>query len=59
VRDKAISLSGARRSKLAVGVGAGTGYVTEGLVRAGLRVIVVNDSLEMLAEARRKLGSRR
>jgi hypothetical protein len=33
--------------------------MTEGLAGAGLRVIVVNDSLETLAEARRKLGSRR
>jgi ubiquinone/menaquinone biosynthesis C-methylase UbiE len=59
VRDKAISLSGARRGKLAVDVAAGTGYVTEGLVRAGLRVIAVDDSPEMLAEARRRVGSRR
>ena len=56
VREKAISLSGARRGGLAADVGAGTGFMSEGLIKLGLRVILVDDSPEMLTRAKKKLG---
>jgi ubiquinone/menaquinone biosynthesis C-methylase UbiE len=59
VRDKAISLSGARAGALAADVGAGTGFMSAGLLSRGLGVIAVDESPEMLAEAKRKLGSNR
>jgi ubiquinone/menaquinone biosynthesis C-methylase UbiE len=57
VRDKAISLSGARGRGIAADVGAGTGFMSEGLVNLGLNVIAVDESHEMLAEAKKKLES--
>lgn len=44
--------------KVAADLGAGTGFITEGLVKAGLRVIAVDQSQEMLDEMKRKFGSR-
>jgi ubiquinone/menaquinone biosynthesis C-methylase UbiE len=56
VRDKAIALSGARRGMVAADIGAGTGFMSEGLVNLGLKVIAVDNSREMIAEAEKKLG---
>jgi len=48
VRDKALDAAGVMRGALAVDVGAGTGFVTRGLVARGLRVIAVDESPVML-----------
>lgn len=56
VREKAFRLAGLERNKTAADLGAGTGFITEGLLREGLRVIAVDQSEAMLAEMRRKFG---
>jgi ubiquinone/menaquinone biosynthesis C-methylase UbiE len=56
LRDKAIALSEIKAGSLAVDVGAGTGFMSEGLLAAGARVVAVDDSEEMLSQARAKLG---
>jgi ubiquinone/menaquinone biosynthesis C-methylase UbiE len=58
VRDKAISISGAKGGETAADIGAGTGFMSRGLVSKGIRVIAVDESPEMLEVARKKLGSR-
>ncbi len=56
VRDKAFRLAGLKRGKLAADLGAGTGFITEGLVHEGLRVIAVDQSEAMLSEMRKKFA---
>ena len=58
VRDKALAVAGVESGRLAADVGAGTGFVTEALLSKGLRVIVVDQSEEMLAAMRYKFGAR-
>lgn len=50
VREKAMSVAGAESGKLAADIGAGTGFITEGLTQRGLRVIAVDQSEAMLKE---------
>jgi ubiquinone/menaquinone biosynthesis C-methylase UbiE len=54
VRDKAISLAGVKPERLAADIGAGTGFMTEGLIQRGLRVIAVDQSEAMLREMGKK-----
>ncbi len=54
VRQKALDVAKAQRGKVAADIGAGTGFMTEGLVSHGLRVIAVDESQEMLDVMRRK-----
>lgn len=54
VREKAYSLAGVEKGKLAADIGAGTGFITEGLIKRGLKVIAVDQSPEMLREMRKK-----
>lgn len=56
VRNKALAVAGVKRGAVAADVGAGTGFITEALVRAGLWVIAVDQSEAMLAEMRRKFA---
>ena len=56
VREKAIGVADVRPGELAADIGAGSGFVTEGLVRKGLRVIAVDQSEAMLNEMRSKLS---
>jgi arsenite methyltransferase len=56
VREKTLAVAGVKRGAVAADVGAGTGFITEALVRAGLRVIAVDQSEAMLAEMRRKFA---
>lgn len=57
VRDKALTTAGVQAGQLAADIGAGSGFITAGLLRRGLRVIAVDQSPEMLAEMRRKFTS--
>jgi ubiquinone/menaquinone biosynthesis C-methylase UbiE len=57
VREKAIAVADVRSGDLAADIGAGSGFVTEGLLREGLRVIAVDQSEAMLNEMRRKLSA--
>jgi ubiquinone/menaquinone biosynthesis C-methylase UbiE len=58
VREKALAVAAAERGRLAADIGAGTGYITEGLLAKGLQVIAVDQSEEMLAAMRHKFGHR-
>jgi ubiquinone/menaquinone biosynthesis C-methylase UbiE len=54
VRDKALSTAHVQTGKIAADIGAGSGFITEGLIRKGLEVIAVDQSEAMLAEMRKK-----
>jgi SAM-dependent methyltransferase len=58
VREKAYDVIGVKPDMLAADIGAGTGFVTEGLVAKGVLVIAVDTSEGMLGEMVRKLGGR-
>jgi ubiquinone/menaquinone biosynthesis C-methylase UbiE len=57
VREKAFDRAGVRAGQLAADLGAGTGFVTEGLLRRGLRVVAVDQSEAMLAKMRTKFAA--
>lgn len=54
VREKAYSVAAVGEGKLAADIGAGTGFVTEGLIQKGLKVIAVDRSEEMLNQMKEK-----
>lgn len=56
IRDFAIGVAGVGPGYLAADIGAGTGFMSEGLVAAGARVIAVDPAGNMLKELRRKFG---
>lgn len=56
VREKAFSVAGIQAGKSAADIGAGTGFMTEGLIREGLHVIAVDQSNEMLDEMRKRFS---
>jgi len=59
VRDRALSTADVKKDKIAADIGAGSGFITEGLIRKGLEVIAVDQSESMLAEMRKKFASRK
>jgi len=54
LRHKALALAGAQPGHTAADLGAGTGFVTEALLAAGLNVFAVDQSPPMLAQLRAK-----
>jgi len=54
LRDKAISLASPAPNTLAVDVGAGTGFITEGLLKMGISTIAIDESTEMLEALKEK-----
>ncbi|HWP67705.1 MAG TPA: class I SAM-dependent methyltransferase [Rectinemataceae bacterium] len=56
VRDKAMSVAAVLPGKLAADIGAGTGFISEGLVLRGLKVIAVDQSEGILAEMKKKFA---
>ena len=56
VRETAFKIAGIERGKTAADLGAGTGYMTEGLLREGLIVIAIDQSAEMLALMKKKFA---
>ncbi|UCC38174.1 MAG: methyltransferase domain-containing protein [Candidatus Aminicenantes bacterium] len=56
VREKAFSIAGVKAGEIAADIGAGTGFVTEGLMQKGLEVIAVDQSEAMLDEMRKKFA---
>lgn len=54
VREKAFAIAGVQEGKVAADIGAGTGFITEGLIRKGIKVIAVDQSEVMLEEMRKK-----
>jgi len=56
VREKAYAVAGVQSGQTAADIGAGSGFITEGLIARGLRVIAVDQAKAMLAEMRRKFA---
>ncbi len=56
VREKALATANVQPGKLAADIGAGTGFITEGLAKNGLRVIAVDQSEAMLEEMKKKFA---
>jgi ubiquinone/menaquinone biosynthesis C-methylase UbiE len=56
VREKAYALAGVQAGMLAADIGAGSGFITEGLLQRGLHVIAVDQSEAMLEEMRRRFA---
>jgi ubiquinone/menaquinone biosynthesis C-methylase UbiE len=57
VRNFACRLAEIREGKIAADLGAGTGFMTHGLLQAGLKVLAVDQSLEMLALLKNKYAA--
>lgn len=57
VRRKALALAGIQEGKEALDVGAGTGFMTEGLIAEGLKVVALDRSKAMLERMREKFRS--
>lgn len=57
VREIAYKLSGIKAGDIAGDIGAGTGFVTEGLLSLGSKVIAIDESEEMLAVLENLLNS--
>ncbi len=57
VRETAYREAKIEAGKIAADIGAGTGFITSGLLAAGVRVIAVDQSTEMLAQLQKKLGT--
>ena len=54
VRDLVLAEARAERGKLAADVGAGTGFITIGLIKLSLKVLAIDESLPMLRVLRSK-----
>ena len=50
------ALSIVQKGKIAADIGAGTGFISEGLIQAGLQVIAVDQSEAILKEMKRKFA---
>jgi len=56
IREKAFSLAGVQPGELAADIGAGSGFITEGLIQRGVRVIAVDQSEAMLDVMKKKFA---
>lgn len=56
VREKAMEVTGVKAGVLAADIGAGTGFMTEGLAAKGCRVIAVDQSESMLDQMKFRLA---
>ncbi len=56
LREKALSLTNVLPGNTAADIGAGTGFMTEGLLRKGLQVIAVDQSSAMLDVLKKKFA---
>ena len=56
VRMEALSTAAIQKGKIAADIGAGTGFISEGLIQAGLQVIAVDQSEAILKEMKRKFA---
>ncbi|MFX1466290.1 MAG: class I SAM-dependent methyltransferase, partial [Promethearchaeota archaeon] len=54
VREKAFTVANIKPGGLAADIGAGTGFITEGLIKNGMNVIVIDQSEEMIREMQKK-----
>jgi ubiquinone/menaquinone biosynthesis C-methylase UbiE len=58
LRDRALTVAGVRPGEVAADIGAGTGFISEGLIQKGLKVIAVDQSEVMLEELKSRLKSK-
>lgn len=58
VRNKAFCLADIQSNKIAADIGAGTGFITEGLIQKGVHVIAVDQSVEMLGVIKEKFSQK-
>lgn len=56
VREKALSIAKMKEGKMAADIGAGSGFITEGLINKKMKVIAVDQSGEMLEVMKRKFS---
>ena len=56
VREEALSTAAVQKGKTAADIGAGTGFISEGLIQKGLQVIAVDQSEAILKEMKRKFA---
>jgi ubiquinone/menaquinone biosynthesis C-methylase UbiE len=56
VKEKAFTIAEVQPGKLAADIGAGTGFITEGLIQKGVQVIAVDQSEVMLKEMAQKFS---
>jgi ubiquinone/menaquinone biosynthesis C-methylase UbiE len=56
VREKAISVANVQPGKVAADIGAGTGFITEELIKRGLKVIAIDQSEEMIREMKKRFN---
>ncbi|MCX7710173.1 MAG: methyltransferase domain-containing protein [Clostridia bacterium] len=56
VRDKAFQIAGVKAGQVAADIGAGTGFVTEGLISNGLSVIAIDESEAMLSQMKNRFA---
>lgn len=54
VRGKAYAVAGIQKGEQAADIGAGTGFIAEGLILKGLRVVAVDQSEAMLDELKKQ-----
>ena len=57
VRDRALATADVRTGAIAADIGCGSGFITEGLIHAGLHVIAVDQSEAMLSAMKRKFAN--
>jgi len=55
-RNKAFAIANIQKGDTIADIGAGTGYITEGLIDKGVNVIAVDQSASMLKEMRNKFS---
>jgi ubiquinone/menaquinone biosynthesis C-methylase UbiE len=58
VRETAYTVANVQTGTLAADVGAGTGFLTEGLLQRGVQVIAIDQSQAMLTQMQQKFGLR-
>lgn len=56
VREKAYSVAKVKKGEVAADIGAGTGFVSEGLLQRGLKVIAVDESEAMILMLEKQFG---
>ena len=56
IRDQAMAAAGVAAGKVAADIGAGTGFITEGLLARNISVIAVDQSEAMLAAMKEKFA---
>lgn len=58
VREKAYAVAGVQSGKIAADIGAGTGFITEGLLPLGVKVVAIDQSAAMLTQMQQKFGEK-